>query len=488
MLNLIQSIMQNIYGSNTGYSTKSGQTYSLTSQGFTQNRFNSAESSYSQFETAEMYAFVRNYHLTQAILTMLQSFVSDLYRDASLRVTIPSNSEWEEYANNILEAVDVKKNIIEDLSDYLYEGNQGKYYDSLTESLKPLANPTDFQVYYENDIPKMAMVQSVRGRGVRPVRYYNGLWLQFKPYTTKAFSYDVDTEKNHDADLFYDNEFKQGQSIFRGAILKLYSMFIKEYLADQMALKEALKNEVLVANVGDENTDQKDISEATEMISNLVNDEESMSILSHSPEALLRLIDEKMVNYVNVVPGIQNFTNFDKLDVFSLRDKLGMLRDDIEADEDRVYKTLGISKELMNGDSTKYEAMERSSRFVTLISYINSSLISSLQKFVCAQIFRKYGIHPSEAQVQFNIDSTALLTNVDTAYKFRILQDTMQAVNDAANSYSDLARNENVDAEQAYSFFTKKLSGIDASLVDLIKKVQPEDESGDGSGNENSEW
>jgi len=489
MMNVVQSIMQNIYGSNTAYSNNNGKTFSLTSNGLTSGGKSgkTLEGKYSQYETAEMYAFVKNYHLTQAILTTLQSFITDLYRDAKLQITIKGHQDWQDYCNEVITVADVKRNSIENLEDFLYEGNQGKYFQSDKKAFKSLVNPSQFAVYYESDVPKMTMLVSSETGGVRPVRFYNGLWLQYKPITVKAFNSNKDKE-NPDSDLYFENEFKVGQSIFKGAIVKLYSMQIKEYLADQMALKEALKNEVLIANVADEQTSMNDISQATEMISNLVNDEESMSILSHSPEALLRLIDEKLVNYINVVPGIQNFTNFDKMDLFSLRDKLAMLQEDIANDEEKVYKTMGISRDLMNGEATKYEAMERSTRFVTLISYINSSILTSLQRFCCGQIYYKFGVVVPESIIEFNIDSTAVLTNVDTAYKFRVLQDTMVAVNEAANSYAELANNPNVDPEQAYLFFSKKLSSIDSGLVDLIKKAVPEESVDPDAGNPDSPW
>ena len=489
MVSLVQSIMTNIFGANSAYSKDSGigTTTSLTSNGYTNNGNKSYSTIDNRFETYEMYAFVKKNHVTVSILTMLQSFISDMYKDSEVRTTINDHPNWEWWVNTTIKKADVKKKVINDLEDFLFWGQQGKYFTHDDNALKPLVHPTSFATYFENDVPKMVMLRSVSETKVKPVRYYNGLWLQYRPVTVKAFTKRDKNEKSSDKDLYFENEFRVGQSLFSGAVLKLYSLAIMEYLADQLALKEALKNEVLVANVADENTDMKDISQATEMISKLVNDQDSMSILSHSPDALLRLVDEKLVTYINVVPGIQNFTNFDKMELFSLRDKIQMLRDQIEQTKDDVYTTLGISKELMNGDGTKYDAIERSTRFVNLLQFINTSLIDSLKKFSVAQIYYKFGVVVPEDIIQFNMDSAAILSNADTAYKFKVLQETMQAVNDAANSYKDLTSNDAIDAEQAYAFFSKKLSAIDASLVGLVKKIEPEKESSD-SGNEDSSW
>lgn len=489
---LVQSIMQNIFGANTAYSKSSNlssNSVTLTGGTISSSKSVSYNTLNTRYETVEMYDFVEDYHLTQAILTVLQSFISDMYADAELKCSIDLDKRYEWYANTVIKNCDIKKNVLDNLHNYLYRGQQGKYLDHKICGLRPLVDSTNFAIYFESDVPKMAMVKSNSSLGSRLVRYYNGLWLQYKPEIVKAFTkYDNRNKDLNDKDLYYENDFRIGTSIFRGAILKLYSMFVKEYLADQMALKEALKNEVLVANIQDEDTDIKDISQATEMISKLVNDEESMSILSHSPDALLRLIDEKLVTYINVVPGIQNFTNFDKMELFSLRDKLNMLREDIDADEDRVLKTLGISKDLMNGDGTKYDAIERSTRFVTLLKFINSGIIDSLKKFVASQIFFKFGVDIPEDSIKFNTDTAAILTNVDTSYKFKVLQEIMQAVNDSANAYKDLTSNDAVDDDKAYEFYSKKLSAIDANLVGLIKKIEPEDASGDNTGNSSSSW
>lgn len=469
MLPVINTVMQSVYGGNSGYAASMGQQTSLIGR-TTLSANNVEDQIYSnRFETPAMYYFVRDFHLTKAILNLFQSFISDLYRDSELTVKVIGYEEkLTLWLNEYIKEVDLKKNALDNIDDFLFWGNQGKYLDHESSGFRHLTNPVDFAVYFENDIPKMSIVGEEFAK-VRGVRYYNGLWMQYRPKTVKAFSDDTQKD-NPDAGIYYESEYKKGESIFKGVILRLYSMFIKEYLLDQMSLKEALKNEVIVANIQDPKTSMQDINQAVDMISNLINDQESMSILSKSPQALLRIIDEKMVNYVNVVPGIQNFTNFDKMDVYSLRDKLQMLQDDLDKDEAKVLKTLGIPDELMNGSSTRWEALERSSRFATVIAWVNSYIIQSIQYFCQAQIYYKFKMFIPIAKIQINTDTSTILSAPDNAYKYRNFQDSIEAIRTAADTYKDLAQNEVVDPDKLYDFFHKKLSSIDSSVSNLFKK------------------
>lgn len=466
MLPVVNTVMQSVYGGNSGYAATLGQSYSLlgrTSQtsstaNVSNNEFNS------RFETEAMYHFVRDFHLTKAITNLFQSFINDLYKDSEIivKVDVEGTDKYTEYCNHIIAITDLKKNILDNVDDCLFWGQFGKYLDHETNGFRFLNNPTDFAVYCENDVPKMALV-GTEFQKVSAVKYYDGLWVQYKPKTVKAFS-------SSDSDLFYENEYRKGESLFKGTILRLYSMFIKEYLLDQMSLKEALKNEVIVANIQDQKTSLEDIGKAVDMISNLINDQESMSILSRSPQALLRIIDEKMVNYVNVVPGIQNFTNFDKMDVYSLRDKLQLLQDDLDKDEEKILKTLGIPSELMNGSSTRWEAVERSSRFATVITWVNSYLLQAIQNFCQGQIYYKFGKFIPISKIQINTDTSTILSAADNSYKYKNLQDSIDAIKSVAESYKDLAQNEVVDADELYAFFSKKISSIDSSVSNLFKK------------------
>jgi len=472
MLPVVNTVMQSVYGGNSGYAATMGQSASLIGRQTLTSNVNNQEYN-NRFETEAMYYFVRDFHLTKAILNLFQSFISDLYRDSEITVKVLGyDDNVTNYLNEYIKEVDLKKNLLENVDDFLFWGNQGKYLDHKSSGFRHLTNSKDFAVYFENDIPKLAIVGS-EFQKVKGVRYYNGLWMQYRPKTVKAFTDDKVTD-NPDAGIYYENEYKKGESLFKGVILRLYSMFIKEYLLDQMSLKEALKNEVIVANIQDPKTSLQDINQAVDMISNLINDQESMSILSKSPQALLRIIDEKMVNYVNVVPGIQNFTNFDKMDVYSLRDKLQMLQDDLDKDEAKVLKTLGVPDELMNGASTRWEALERSSRFATVIAWVNSYLLQAIQYFCQGQIYYKFGIFIPIAKIQINTDTSTILSAPDNSYKYRNFQDSIEAIRTAADTYKDLAQNEVVDPDKLYDFFHKKLSSIDSSVSNLFKKFTQE--------------
>lgn len=473
MLPVVNTVMQSVYGGNSGYAATLGQSYSLlgrTSQTASSTNINNTDFN-ARFETEAMYHFVKDFHLTKAITNLFQSFINDLYKDSEIIVKVDTDEAtsdiYTEYCNHIIAETDLKKNVLENVDEVLYWGQYGRVLNHETNGFMFLKNPSQFAVYCESNIPKMVLVGDSSCQKVNGVKYYDGLWMQYKPKTVKAFS-------TGDSDLYYENEYKKGESLFKGTILRLYSMFIKEYLLDQMSLKEALKNEVIVANIQDTKTPLEDISKAVDLISNLINDQESMSILSRSPQALLRIIDEKMVNYVNVVPGIQNFTNFDKMEVYSLRDKLQMLQDDLDKDEAKVLKTLGIPDELMNGNSTRWEALERSSRFATVIAWVNSYLLQSIQYFCQGQLYYKFGKFVPISKIQINTDTSTILSAPDNAYKYRSFQDRIDAIRTAAETYKDMAQNEVVDPDILYDFFHKKLSSIDSSVSNLFRKFTQE--------------
>jgi len=466
---IIQSVMSTVFGEHSAYSSNQGlgkQTSLLGNQTTLRTSVDDM-TKMSRFETPQMYEFVRNHHLIETATTLIKSIVIDLLSDSELKVST-GNDVYDVFANELIKTTDLKKRVLDNLEDYLFWGNYGTVLNRQTKKFQHLANPFEFSVYHEEDTPKLVLTKNLSGE-LKPIRVYDGYWQQYRPKTVKAFS----TKKDNDG-LFLENDFRQGCSIFRGAILKIYSCFIKEYICDQMSLKEALKNDVVVANINNNKTSTGDQGDAVDMISNLLNDQESMSLLSKSPEALLRLIDQKMVNYINVVPGIQNFTDFSKVEVFSLRDKLAMLRDDIKEDEASSLDTIGIPRELISGESNKWDAINRSTRLVNLISMVNSSLFDAIKTFISNQIHIQFGKKVPVSKISTNINPSEVLLNEDVNQKFDTLNRRVEALTTIANNYKELVSNEAIDGEKLFLYLSNKLSAIDTALGEMLVKTEPD--------------
>lgn len=467
--NIIGSITSNVFNGHAAYSRNSTGTRTISMKNRVNSKLDYDTDINNRFETSAMYDFIRDYHVTESILTLLKSIIVDLFSDTKIEVTT-DNPVRDKVFNHIISKSNLKNKILNNLEDYLFYGSFGMYFDIQTSSFRKLKSQNNIVQYIEND---KALFSIVDNNGTaKLLNTFMGYWQLYRPKTIGV----LEEECNRN-EVYYEKEFVTGTSIFKGAVQRLYAMFIKEYIIDQMSLKEAMKNEILVANVQDPETENDDINEAIDMITNLVNDQESMSLLSNSPESLLALIDNKMINYVNVVPGIQNFTNYDKMDVFSLRDKLQSLRDEIEKDHENALETIGFPKELLMGDSNKQDAFGKSTRLVNLITMINDSILNSIKEFVSNLSLIYFSTELPIGSINLSVNPSEILYNEDINLKFDSFEKKTSALSSIANSYMELHSNEVIDSERLYLYYKSKLAAIDPALAELlIKKTKTDEE------------
>jgi len=299
--------------------------------------------------------------------------------------------------------------------------------------------------------------------------------LMFNEITVKKIASEKETvkgDKSHD-EYLVDYSYHIGQGICDDVLYLIFEHLLKTLMRLLISVKDTIRPDVLVANINQNATDATDISEALNDIESLVNNGDSVvDFRSMDPTSILNTVYDALLNSTKVVPGIQNFTNFDLLQYPDLSAKTEKLTSDIESLKQTIMNNIGIPADLVEGSSNRWEVISRSSRFLTLIESHIEDLSRTVKRTVRSYLKRYENIDISIDDIGLVLDTSNIIFNNHFNNKTKVVTEKLEGIGRILEVHATLRDNEATDSEAVDSYFERQLNLLDPELSDIITNMK----------------
>jgi len=456
----------------------------------------------------ELKNFLRNYHFTESITSLLNFVVEDLISKASFVVNVKESEGSEidkELSNEVskyLQDIRLRDVILKDLNEHIYLGQYSYYLDEVNRKIYKLTKPDEGTIISTGD-RIIALIYdestndnsySLSSDSKNIIKSPNLITYFYKKEVIKKISYgELENKESILKELGELDKIKflpksislmegfVGRSLIDSVIYRIYQMMLREFQIDLLSIKDTLKQEIILANISPNVRDASAVADALTSIESAVNFSD-FSFSVSKPEEMLNRIIYYFQHAIKVVPSLQSISSFDTME----RDRITEKKERLERERDEIEKNilnnLGIPDELFSGSSNRWETMSRSSRFMTLIdSILNSEIM--LVKRVCEDYIRHQKKIQTPYIVEFNISSSNVIINNTMQNQAAILEDKVRGFMNIIREAIAFAKDPNIDSQLVIDYIRSQIAMIDPVASKLIKEkwVEPKDTSGGDS-------
>ena len=381
--------------------------------------------------------------------SLVESFASPLREVLDKnQLTISFEKEelkkYEDFINNKIVEMDLKKSIDSSLYDMIYWGVYFKYLTYNAEkkefNILDVKNP-EITTYVEKLSKPMGFI-----RQGNFVDISDGIFSSYKLAPVKQVSLDKITIPDLRAKIqeemgkTFDSKMRpeivaythfRPRSVFWGQVDLLAQIFLNELILQFLALKDSVRQDLITVIVQSLpkktiNTAKvaQSIEEALNQGSNLLVQQDMRSLIGNVIFALF--------NSARVLPSVENYSSIQKLDLLDLKEKRAQLQAENEELKKQALANLGIPEELQAGTGNRWEILSRSDKYLTAInSYI--SMADDVVKNTVVSMMRLMGRYCEKSDVNFSfINDTPLQSQMSrnkAALFIDSLRDTMNAIN-----------------------------------------------------------
>jgi hypothetical protein len=480
-------------------------------QSLTSNTNNLSGTSFTEInsllnKTPALKKSLEDFWLVKLIIGIFESAIKDVINGSNFEVSLDDSvTDYEKKTkeiNDFIQEIGFKSFINKTLSSSLYWGSYVWYIDYEKKRLVDLINPTDFLQIRSRHRP----VKYIKSEALihdEKIDAYNSsekftdfegsivraekiAYISFNPQLLKNVPRKVDDKISYKKDHTQDEWFLEKQSVafsYYGGkglcddILMLLGEYLIKYLLQYlMSLKVNIRPDILIARLADKTGNVKDVTEAVQAIEDCVNNSDSdVSIFNLDITRLIYQAQQVLSNPMKVVPGLQNYSDFQLLEYPDWKDKLDRLNSDMDGLLKDILGKEGIPIEMVDGtSSSRWESIQRSSRLMSTIEGILDDITVSIKQLVKSYFYFKNKSTLSDDVIHVNLDSSNIIYN--TAYNTRIqsLTDKVNNVVQIFSNYDSLATNNKLNQSVVNNWLRDQLSTVDSKLSDALLEIKYE--------------
>ena len=423
--------------------------------------------------------YLQQYHFLSSVLDIFESCISEVINKNKFTCTITGDENHTNKANDLIDKLQLKKWITDNLRDIIYRGVYAVGIDYQKGELYSLENPYDVKIYTNT---RDIVGYEVNGKYVTTsnlvVYYYKTMYDD-----VISKKKDKDIPKELKSSVVKYKKFL-GKGLFNDKLFRIFQLFSLEYALYYLGLRESMKPTLLSMSTGGRNVNAANAIDMCNKVEAILNEPTTGLAQINDPVAYMNQLVFTLLNNVKVVPSIEEYNNISDINAGELNAKREKLQAEKDAIQKQILNELTIPEELYGGNSNRWEQYSRSDRFSTTID----SILSSITRFV-KQIISKYtGI--STVSINFDLDTSLLVSSFDTRNKVSQAVDKIADINRLVGSIKEFVENEYVIPEKAYEYLRSQIIGIDSKLADALRPdldTDPENEGNDNEegGNEN---
>ena len=395
----------------------------------------------------ELYlSYLRDWWMVQSLV---ESFASPLREvlDKNQLVISFDNEElkrYEDFINNKLSEIDLKRKINDSLFDMIYWGT---FYKFLTyNSDKKEFNLIDIREPWKTTYVERLSKPMGFLRAGNFVDISEGVFSAYKLYPIKRISLDKVTipelrkQLQEDMGRTFDEKMRaeivaythfRPRSVFWGQAELLFQVYLNELILQFLALKDSVRQDLITVIV--QSLPKKTINTAkvAQSIEEALNQGSNL-LVQQDPRSLMGSVIFSLFNSARVLPSVENYSSIQKLDLLDLKDKRAQLQAENDELKKQLLANLGIPEELQAGTGNRWEILSRSDKYLTAInSYI--SMADDVVKNTVVSMMRLMGRYCEKSDVNFSfINDTPLQSQMSrnkAALFIDSLRDTVNAIN-----------------------------------------------------------
>lgn len=432
------------------------------------------------------YDFLKDYHFVSSILDIFTSNIIETLEKCDFRVEIKgeSDSPISNEINQFIELSELKEYIKTHAPDFVYRGQYSFLIDFDKNEITDVEKPYSVDIikdggeisgylYGNKFIPSKMMATYYYKPSVSvPIKEKDILkTLDDTSNDTNAKVKKVDKNSLESIKVKYA-KFK-GESLFKRQLSRLFQMFVTEYELFYLGLRDTLRPELIGMSTGGRAVNLAQSLNMANNVESLLNQSTQGMANIVDPMAFMNSLTYQILNYVKVVPSVEQYSNINDIsfgDLSQKREKLKMEREQIQKD---ILNNIGVPEELFIGNANRWEVMARNDRFMTVNDTIIKS-ITRLVKDIALSYAKCKGIPLSYRDIQFNIDFTTMLTSYDVKSKVEICADRFNNISNILQSVSSIYQFNMVNKKNMHKYLIDQLSGIDEKLAKVFPEELPE--------------
>lgn len=456
---------------------------------------------------------LKDFHLTKAIVDLYSSTIMDSINSSSLKISNAREGDNKltddiiEDVNYFMDIVDIKTFIRRNIKDFLYFGKFAVIFKIKRDEHKynfavPKKNPYDFYLVECKDddylVLKNKKGQLVQKNARNFVCYFNEKKrVDLIPGLDCDDSNDNYTEEQLTDEDFLDDLMSEADYYSADGLLDdnlnlLLSIYLNETLLDNLSLRDATRKDIIIADVKDPKTPRTDVSSAMDDFNETFNNNFLYNSAVSSLQAMTALLMTNVIyEGTAVLPGHENYTNFEMLEIPDLSKKKEDLADLQISQRNKIFTNKGIPEGVFEGTGNKWDTLQDQSRFLTEVSKYNDSVNDFIMSFALKYINKAYGLDITKADINLELGVSNTIANSkwnrDIGLQAKMLSEVSSILSTARNDTD--VENLYIDQEQYLTMVNASLGVVNPSLENLIlieKTVQPSNERQDNNGSEES--
>jgi hypothetical protein len=376
---------------------------------------------------------LQDFHLTKAIIELYSTHVMDAIMSSSLRISNAKEDynsltdKMMEDANHFLDILNIKNFIREHIDDMLYYGKFCYILIIKPDEKKFIfecpPNPYDFYLiecknesYLAVYSEKNELLQKNSDNFIfyfnkkKSVKNIEGL-LNQSEYNNKD-SNNIVYDYNSIEDLLPQSLYFTGKGILDDNLNLLMSIYLNEFLEDQLNIRDATRKDIIIADIKDPKTPRNDVSDALDDFNETFNNNFLFNGASSSLRSMTAIIATNVIyEGVAVLPGHENYTNFETLDLPDLSDKKESLANIQISQRHKIFTNKGIPEGMFEGMGNKWDTLADASRFLTEVSSLLDSVIDFIKSIIIKYINSRYNIDITLSDINLELSVTNTISN-----------------------------------------------------------------------------
>ena len=454
------------------------------------------------------YRFLRSFHVVGACVDIFASTLAETIEKASFDVVIRDNQNSYEtnLCNRFIKEAGVREYIQTHIREFVYRGQHSVGLDPRNNRLFEIIHNTDADIItefgdiigYRLDLKYIPLPYMVtyyykaspihplddKDNNIQETAPRVAIPGYISPPSTMAKSAtNKRAEKNSLNDIMVQLAKFKGESIFLNQLQRLFHLYVLEYELFYLGLRDSLRPELLGLATGGK---QVNIPQALNMAHNVE------SLLNQSTNGLANIVDPiafinnltfQILNYVKVVPSVEQYQPINEINSGELSAKRQQLQTEYEKMLQEILNDLTIPSDLYNGTANRWSVMANNDRFMTTCDVMLRS-VTRFVKDICRAILLANGYQVKQTDIQFGLDYASMLSAYDVKSKLNSLDEKIGSLQHIAQCVGDISQTGIIDQKAFMQYLKAQIAGIDVSLASLIldNPQPPPDTNGGGRG------
>jgi len=452
------------------------------------------------------YRFLRTSHVVGACVDIFASTLAETIEKASFDITVHEdpNSYESNLCNTFLKEADIREYIKTHVHEFVYRGQYSVGIDPKNNKIFDLINYADADIVTEFGeiigfrlnlkyipLPYMATYY-YKASPIHPLDDTENQSEDVKARTTSPgyvappsamakSAVNKRAEQGTLDDVIVRYAKFKGESIFKNHLQRLFRLYVLEYALFYLGLRDTLRPEILGLATGGK---QVNIPQTLNMAHNVE------SLLNQSTNGLANIVDPlafinnltfQILNYVKVVPSVEQYQPISEINSGELSEKRQQLQNEHEKLLSEILNDLTIPTELYSGNANRWSVMANNDRFMTTCDVMLKS-ITRFVKNICQSVLQANGIKVKFSDIKFGLDFASMLSAFDVKSKLEGLDTKISSIQHIAQSIGDITQSGIIDQKAFMKYLKTQIAGIDTTLADMIleEPAPPPDQGGGG--------